>query len=177
MESGIHTIGEAAWQHCNRLLIVRLPSTVVCLQDGAFRRNYALHTVEAPGCKYFGLWVFEECYASALIGDQRTTVNQLAPQARFRPRAFEKCSALQQLNFERAEYDPANLNRDIPEGCFFEAGTESLFLPADCNWMGPAACEHCKRLPAVDISQTDISEILGGTFAARSCSSSDWPKQ
>ena len=54
VESGIHTIGEAAWQHCNRPLIVQLPSTVVCLQDGAFRRNYVLHTVEAPGCKYFG---------------------------------------------------------------------------------------------------------------------------
>ena len=165
VEAGIHTIGEAAWQHCNRLLIVQLPSTVVCLQDGAFRRNYVLHTVIAPGCKYFGLWVFEECYALAQIGDQSTTVNQLAPQARFRPRAFEKCSTLQQLNFERTEYDPTNLYRSIPKGCFFEAGIESLFLPADFNWMGPAACEHCKRLRVVDISQTEISEILGGTFA------------
>ena len=80
-------------------------------------------------------------------GDQRTTVNQLALQARFRPRAFEKCSALQQLNFERAEYDP-NLNRDMPEGCFFEAGMESLFLPADFNWMGPAVsiAKGCKQL-------------------------------
>ena len=31
--------------------------------------------------------------------------------------------------------------------------------------MGPAAFEHCIRLQAVDISQTEISEILGGTFA------------
>ena len=31
--------------------------------------------------------------------------------------------------------------------------------------MGPSACEHCDRLQTVDISQTDISEILGGTFA------------
>ena len=134
VEAGIHTIGEAAWQHCNRLQIVQLPSTVVCLQDGAFRRNHALHTVIAPGCKYFGLWVFEECYALAQI-DQSTTVNQLAPQAQFRPRAFEKCSTLQQLNFERTEYDPTNLNRDIPEGRFFEAGIQSLFLPADFNWI------------------------------------------
>ena len=27
--------------------------------------------------------------------------------------------------------------------------------------MGRAACEHCDRLQTVDISQTDISEILG----------------
>ena len=39
VEAGIHTIGEAACQHCNRLQIVQLPNTVVCLQDGTFRRN------------------------------------------------------------------------------------------------------------------------------------------
>ena len=116
VEAGIHTISEAAWQHCNRLQVVRLPSTVVCLQDGAFRRNHVLRTVITPRCKYFGLWVFEECYALAQIADQSTTANQLAPQAQFRPRAFDKCSTLQQLNFERIEYDPANLYRSKPEG-------------------------------------------------------------
>ena len=165
VDAGIHTIGEAAWQHCNRLRIVQLPRSVACLQDGALRRCYVLHTVVGPGCKYFGLWVFEECYALAQIGDQGATVNQLAPQARFRPRAFEKCSTLQQLNFERTEHDPTDLHRDIPEGCLFEAGIESLVLPADFIWMGPAACEHCSKLRTVDISQTEISEILGGTFA------------
>ena len=90
VEAGIHTIGEAAWQHCNRLLIVHLPSTVVCLKDGVFRRSYVLHTVAAPECRYFGSWVFEECYALAQVGDQSQTGNQLAPQARFHTRAFEK---------------------------------------------------------------------------------------
>ena len=31
--------------------------------------------------------------------------------------------------------------------------------------MGPAACELCKRLQSVDISQTENSKILEGTFA------------
>ena len=165
VEAGIHTIGEAAWQHCNRLQVVKLPNTVVCLLDGAFRRNYVLRTVLAPGCKHFGLWVFEECYSLKEVGDQSTTTNQFAPQAQFHPRAFEKCRALQQLNFERTEYDPSNLHRSIPEGCFFEAGIVKLCLPADFNWVGPDACEQCKRLQFVDLSQTEISEILGGTFA------------
>ena len=33
VETGVHTIGEAAWQSCQRLQIVKLPDTVVCLQD------------------------------------------------------------------------------------------------------------------------------------------------
>ena len=36
VEVGIHTIGEAAWQSCLRLQIVKLPSTIICLQDGVF---------------------------------------------------------------------------------------------------------------------------------------------
>ena len=50
-------------------------------------------------------------------------------------------------------------------------------LPADFNWMGPAACEHCKRLRMVDISQTDICEIMAGAFAHCSQLQADWPKQ
>ena len=99
------------------------------------------------------------------IGAQGTAANQLAPQAQVRPRAFEKCSALRQISFEKTEYDPANLTRCLPECCFLEAGIVSLHLPADFNWIGPAACELCKRLQLVDLSRTDISEILGSTFA------------
>ena len=61
IEAGIHTIGEAAWQHCTRLLIVHLPSSLLCLKEGAFRCCYVLHTVTAPGCIDFGCWAFEEC--------------------------------------------------------------------------------------------------------------------
>ena len=165
VDAGIHTIGEAAWQHCNRLLIVHLPNSLVCLKDGAFRRCYVLHTVTAPECRHFGSWVFEECHALVHVGDQTKAGNQLAPQARFHTRAFEKCRALQTLSFERTECDPRDPNRVIPEGCFSEAGLEALTLPADFSWIGPAACEHCDRLQTVDISRTDISEILGGTFA------------
>ena len=91
--------------------------------------------------------------------------NQVAPQAQFRPRAFEKCTALRQINFEKAEYDPTNLTRCLPECCFLEAGIVSPYLPSDFTWIGPAACEHCARLQLVDLSRTEISEILGSTFA------------
>ena len=94
VEVGIHTIGEAAWQSCLRLQIVKLPNTVVCLQDGVFQRIYALRGVLAPGCKQFGRSVFEECCSLSQVGAAEDATNQLAPQAQVSPHAFERCSAL-----------------------------------------------------------------------------------
>ena len=49
VEAGIRIVGEAAWWSCQRLQVVHLPDTVVCLQHGAFRRCYLLRAVMAPG--------------------------------------------------------------------------------------------------------------------------------
>ena len=113
--------GYGAWQHCNRLLTVHLPNSLVCLKDGAFRRCYALHTVTAPECRYFGSWVFEECHALAHVGDQNKAGNQLAPQARFRTLAFEKCRALQRLHLRVVSWRQ----------------TGGPHSPADFSWTGP----------------------------------------
>ena len=165
VEAGIHTIGEAAWQSCPRLQIVKLPSTVVCLQDGVFQRSYALRAVLAPGCKQFGRSVFEECCSLSQVGAAEDTTNQLAPQAQVSPHAFERCSALRQVSFEKTEVDPTNLTRCLPQGCFLGSGIALLDLPPDFNFVGPAACENCKRLQRVDLSRTDLTAILGATFA------------
>ena len=39
---------------------------------------------------------------------------------------------------------------------FVEQGLESLRLPPDFNFIGPMACENCKRLIEVDLMCTDI---------------------
>ena len=122
-------------------------------------------SVMAPGRRQFGIKVFEACCSLTQIGATNHTSNQLAPQAQLRPRAFEKCTALRHLNLERTEYDPSNPNQCLPECCFLEAGIVSISLPPDFNWVGPAACERCQQLQIVDLSRTDIPEILGSTFA------------
>ena len=165
VEAGVHTVGEAAWQSCQRLQIVKLPDTVVCLQDGAFQRCYELRTVLVPGCKQFGRSVFAECCSMSQIGIAEDTTNLLAPQAQVSPHAFESCLALRQINFEKTEANPSNCTRYIPEGCFLGSGIEQLDLPADFNFLGPAACENCKRLQRVDLFRTDITAIWGSTFA------------
>ena len=165
VEAGIRIVGEAAWRSCQRLQIVHLPDTVVSLRHGAFRRCYVLRAVTAPGCKHFGIKVFEECCALNQIGTTRHPDNPLAPQAQLRPRAFERCTALRHLSMDKAEYDPAHPTRSLPECCFLEAGIVTLSLPPDFNWVGPAACARCQQLQIVDLSQTGIIEILGSTFA------------
>ena len=165
VEAGVHTIGEAAWQSCQRLRIIKLPDTVVSLHDGVFQRCYELRTVLVPGCKQFGRSVFEECYSLSQIGAAEDTDNQLAPNARVSPHAFEKCLALRQLNFEKTEADPWNCMRCIPQECFLGSGIEQLDLPADFSFVGPAACENCRRLQRVDLSRTDPTAIWGSTFA------------
>ena len=81
------------------------------------------------------------------------------------PRAFEKCTALRHLELGQSEYNPANLTRCLPECCFLEAGITSLSLPPNFTWIGPAACERCLQLQLVDLSSTEVTEIMGSAFA------------
>ena len=111
VEAGIRIVGEAAWRSCQQLQVVHLPDTVVCLRHGVFRRCHLLRAVTAPGRRQFGIKVFEACCSLTQIGATQHSDNQLAPQAQFRLRAFEKCTTLRHLNMEQTEYDPANPNR------------------------------------------------------------------
>ena len=165
VDAGVRIVGEAAWRSCQRLQVVHLPDTVVSLKHGAFRRCYVLRVVTAPGCKQYGIKVFEACCSLTQIGTTQHPDNFLAPQAQLRPRAFEKCTALRHLNMDKAEYDNAHPNRYLPDCCFLVAGIVSLSLPPDFNWVGPAACARCQQLQIVDLSRTGIIEILGSTFA------------
>ena len=58
-----------------------------------------------------------------------------------------------------------NESRALPDGSFCGAGVESLRLPPDFHFIGPKACENCKRLIEVDLMCTDITAIWGSTFS------------
>ena len=158
-------VGEAAWRSCRQLQVVHLPDTVVSLLHGAFSRCRALRVVIAPGCQYFGPKVFEECCSLTQIGVTQCPDNILAPQAQLRPRVFQRCTALQHLDLGKKGRGSTNLNRSLPDCCFLEAGIVALYLPSDFNRIGTAACVSCQQLRTVDLSQTDVIEILGSTFA------------
>ena len=40
----------------------------------------------------------------------------------------------------------------------------SLSLPPDFAWIGPAACERCLQLQRVDLSCTEVTEIVDSAF-------------
>ena len=111
------------------------------------------------------LFVATRCCALLQIRTTHDATNQLTPQAELMPRAFRKCTALRQINFELTEHQPNGRTRCLPECCFMEAGLTALTLPPEFNWMGPSACERCMQLQLVDLSRTEIIEIMGGTFA------------
>ena len=53
----------------------------------------------------------------------------------------------------------------LPDCCFLEAGIVALYPSSDFHRIGVAACTSCQQLQTVDLSQTDVIEILGSTFA------------
>ena len=83
VEDGIRIVGEAAWRSCQRLQVVHLPDTVVSLRHGAFRRCYVLRAVTAPGCKQFGIKVFEACCSLTQIGTTHTLTTYWPPKRNF----------------------------------------------------------------------------------------------
>ena len=58
--AGTQHTGFAAWQGCQQLQIVKLPHTVLSLEDGAFQGCYVLREVSAPGCVQYSRRVFAE---------------------------------------------------------------------------------------------------------------------
>ena len=77
----IQHAGFAAWQSCQQLQIVKLPPSVISLEEGTFQGCYVLREVAAPGCVQYSRRVFEECCSLGRVGVSHETEdsNVLAP--------------------------------------------------------------------------------------------------
>ena len=82
------------------------------------------------------------------------------------PFVFESCLALTSVTFAM---DRTNKSRALPDGSFCGAGLETLRLPFDFHFIGPKACENCKRLVEVDLGKeaflccTSLRELVIST--------------
>ena len=156
----IKHIGFAAWQSCQQLQIVKLPPSVISLEDGAFQDCYVLREIVAPGCVQFSRRVFAECCSLSKvgIGNDEDGTNVLAPGSQLGRFAFESCLTLTSITFAM---DRTSKPRTLPDGSFYGAGIESLCLPGvDFHNIGPRACENCKRLVEVNLMGTEVTVIL-----------------
>ena len=162
--AGIQRVGFAAWQGCQQLQIVKLPPSVLSLEDGAFQGCYVLREVVAPGCVQYSRRAFAECCSLSRVGvsQEADDSNVLAPGAQLGRYAFESCLTLTSITFAM---DQTNKSRALPEGAFCGAGIENLCLPSDFHNIGPRACENCKRLVEVNLMCTEITALLKSTFA------------
>ena len=119
--TGIQHIGIGAWQSCQQLQIVKLPSSVVSLAEGTFMGCYVLRKVAAPGCVHYGQRVFAGCCSLGSVGVSHETEDSsvLAPGAQLGKYAFESCLTLATITFNM---DRTNKPRALPEGAFCGAG-------------------------------------------------------
>ena len=67
---GIQHAGFVAWQSCQQLQIVKLPPSVMSLEDGTFQGCYVLREVAAPRCD--SRRVFAECCSLGRVGSHET---------------------------------------------------------------------------------------------------------
>ena len=160
---GIQHIGFAAWQGCQQLQIVKLPPSVIRLEDGAFQGCYVLREIVAPGCVQYSRRVFAECCSLSKVGTGQGSddSNILAPGAQLGRYAFESCLTLT-ITFPQHQ---ANRPRALPDGAFCGAGVVNLCLPSDFHNIGMRACENCKRLVEVNLMCTEVTALLHSTFA------------
>ena len=77
------TYGIAAWQSCQQLQIVKLPSSVISLAEGTFMGCCVLREAAAPGCVQYSQRVFAECCSLGSVGVSHETEDSrvLAPGA------------------------------------------------------------------------------------------------
>ena len=164
VSAGIKRLGFAAWQGCQQLQIVKLPPSVVSLEDGAFQGCYVLREIMAPGCVQYSRRVFAECCSLSKvgIGKEAEDINVLAPGAQLGRYACESCLTLTSITFAM---DRTSKSRTLPDGAFCGAGIENLCLPSDFHSIGPRACENCKRLVEVNLMCTEVTALLNSTFA------------
>ena len=102
---------------------------------------------------------------SGFQGRQSGPPQHSRPPSTIAARVFQGCTVLQRLDLGKEGRDPTYPNRSLPDCCFLEAGIVALYLSSEFHRIGVAACTSCQQLQTVDLSQTDVTEILGSTFA------------
>ena len=155
--AGTKHVGFAAWQGCQQLQIVKLPPSVISLEDGAFQGCYVLREITAPGCVQYSRRVL----VRSVWAKRRTTsmsLHQGHSWAALLSKAVSR-SRLSPLQWTK----PASLEHCLMAP--FAALALKACLPSDFHNIGPRACENCKRLVEVNLMCAEVTFFSTSTDA------------
>ena len=161
IEAGIRVVGAEAWQCCRQLRIVRMPASVVRIADNTFRGCHLLNSVTAPGCVEFGYKAFAERSSLQWVHASEGVANQFCSSTKFGHYLFRECINLATFVLQETSHQQepqARVEaRELSQGCLSSSGIATLELTRDFQVLGAHACDNCKLLKKVDISNAKIA--------------------
>ena len=118
LEEGIHT-GARAWQNCRHLRIIKMPTTVVRIEESAFRGCHWLNSITVPGCADFGYKAFADCCSLQWI-HANGGVNKISSATKTGHYLFDSCINLAAMTI---------LNAGNDSRCHIENSRRDVFSP------------------------------------------------
>ena len=162
---GIQHVGFAAWQGCQQLQIVKLPSSVLSLEDESFSR--LLCPSRGGGPRLCSVQSKSVLRSAALLAESVLAKWQMT--AMFWRQAHSWADMLSRaasrLHPSPLQWTKPTRQERCQKGAFCGSGLETLCLSSDFHNIGPRACENCKRLVEVNLMSADITALLKSTFA------------
>jgi|GEM_PF-1377538 len=148
IEDGVMSIGEFAFQQCESLMDVEIPTSVTSIGDRAFDQCKALQSIKIPfGVTSIGSFAFRQCEFLMDV-EIPTSVTSIGEGI------FNKCKALQSIEI------PFGVER-IEDYTFSECNNlKSVQIPTSVTSIGSFAFDECESLTNVEIpySVTSIGE-------------------
>ena len=145
-----------------------MPSTVVRIADNAFRGCQLLNSITAPGCIEFGYKAFADCCSLQWVHANGGGANQFGSATKLGHYLFRDCISLATfvLLEDGRQQEPQTQagTKELLPGCLRSTGITTLELTRDFQVLGAHACDNCKLLKQVDISNASIEEIQEFTF-------------
>ena len=165
MQDGIKYIGDSAFRFCYHLSEIKLPSTLIGIENMAFDGCGSIEYLELPdSLEYFGDFSFDRCYKlkSIKIPDRVKTIPSCA---------FASCDSLEEvvlpsyLNniFDDAfKYCRSLKNIKFPDSIFYisdlafsESAIETVNITKNLNNLGNGVFSKCNNLKSITVDQNN----------------------
>ncbi len=133
LPDSVETIGDSAFDHCNKLTSVNIPDNVTTIGNGAFQYT-AITSVAIPGSvKTIGQYAFENCTSLATLelGSGIQTIDVWA---------FRDCTALTSVSIPGSV---KTIGNSAFNGC---TSLETLSLGSGVETIGSSAFQNCAKL-------------------------------